>query len=180
MGALCLSVVPLWLLLWVKPQKVAKWFWPVIVIVLISWWSANTYRFHAFEQELYSFRKIISKIEPGQRLGRLMMENTHRLFSHPVLLHFPAWYQATGGGLTDMSFATTHPSMIRYPDSSLKRIDGDALWEPATFGRDRHGANRYDYFMVYASQFDGPVFWQRRRYRPVWSPEKVIGGCSKI
>ncbi len=158
---LAVFLVPMWVLLWDAPPKTARCFWPAVGLALILWSSANTYRFAVFEKDTKPFAKMVASIEPCQRVGGLMLNNTHPLFAHPVLLHLPAWYQALGGGLTDMSFAATHPSIIRYPDLERGRIDEVVLWEPHVFRREMHGADAYDYFLVCAHEFDPAVFFSQ-------------------
>ncbi|MEM6885722.1 MAG: hypothetical protein AAF571_11870 [Verrucomicrobiota bacterium] len=143
-------LVPLWVIIWDPPQELKRGFWLAVAAALACWWGANLYRFAVFERDTQSFRYVLAEMEPEYRTGGLMIDNTHRLFSHPVLLHFPVWYQANSEGISDMSFAMTHPSIMRYPERDGAYIDTDVLWYPHQLDQQKHQTVQYRYFLLYS------------------------------
>jgi hypothetical protein len=66
-------------------------------------------------------------------------------------VHFPAWYSALKGGVTDPSFAVTQIQPVVYrPDRKPNvRIQGFE-WFPQKFDWQYHGGRQYDYFVARA------------------------------
>ena len=83
-------------------------------------------------------------------MAGMMVCNASAGFANPVYLHFAAWYQAESRGISDISFAITHPSLIRYRDMKAPRIGEHIAWRPLAFAWDRDGGASYDYFIVCA------------------------------
>ncbi len=81
------------------------------------------------------------------------------LFVAPVYLHWPAWYQATRGGIVDFSFADFFPQIVRYkanaPPRITETVGNDLRW----FQWDVNGGANYDYFLVRSSEdIRAPLF----------------------
>ena len=87
-------------------------------------------------------------MDPGRRVAAMVVDNASPRFMLPVYLHFPAWYQATHGGVVDFNFAEFHPQMVRYRPGVGPRISETGVWYPTAFEWDRSGGDRYDYFVV--------------------------------
>ena len=147
---LAVFLVPLWLIMWDPPQRVRPAFLLAVPAVLMIWFSVNLNRFVSFSKESASFATVMHRAEPGKRMAGLMVCNSSSSFVNPVYLHFAAWYQAQSGGISDISFAITHPSLIRYRDMQAPRIGEYIAWRPLDFSWDRDGGPSYDYFLVCA------------------------------
>lgn len=147
---LAVFLVPLWLVIWDPPRK-AKVFPLVIASFAIgSWIAFNVSRFNEFSRLSNSFENVMESAEPGKRMAGLLVCNSVTVFANPVFLHFVAWYQAEKNGLADMSFATTHPSLVRYRDMDKARVRDHALWYPLELDWVADGGETYDYYLVCA------------------------------
>jgi hypothetical protein len=143
-----LFLVPLWLMVWDPPQGAGRRLdWAAIGIVLL--WSFTTIgRFAAFAGETASFRNVVAQVEPGRRVGSMVFENASPYFQLPIYMHFPAWYAATGRGIVDFNFADFISQLVRYRADAGKRMSDELGWYPTRFDWERHGGERYDYFIV--------------------------------
>jgi hypothetical protein len=155
-------LVPLWLMAWDAPRSRRRLEW-VAMSIVTYWILASSARFTAFARETESFDNVLAAMEPGRRIAGMVVDNGTPLFGLPVYLHFPAWYQATSGGVADFNFAEFHPQMVRYRAGAGPRISETGAWYPAAFEWDRNGGDRYDYFIV-KSSFDASdaIFKDRR------------------
>jgi hypothetical protein len=154
-----LFLVPLWLMLWDPPQgRERRLDWLAIGIVLL-WTFTTIGRFAAFASETTSFRSVLAHVEPNRRVGSMVFENASPYFELPIYMHFPAWYAATGRGIVDFNFADFISQLVRYRKDAGARMTDELGWYPTLFNWDRHGGERYDYFIV-KSRFDvsGPIF----------------------
>jgi hypothetical protein len=149
-----LFLVPLWLMLWDPPQpgRGRRLDWLAIGIVLL-WTFTTIGRFAAFAGETASFRGVLAHVEPGRRVGSMVFENASPYFELPLYMHFPAWYAATGNGIVDFNFADFISQLVRYRKDAGKRMTDELGWYPTLFDWNKHGGERYDYFIV-KSRFD--------------------------
>lgn len=147
---LAVFLVPLWLIMWEPPQRIRPIFFFAFLGTLGLWLSVNVHRFVAFAQESTGFSRVLQQAEPEKRMAGMMVCNASAGFANPVYLHFAAWYQAESRGISDISFAITHPSLIRYRDMKAPRIGERIAWRPLAFAWDRDGGASYDYFIVCA------------------------------
>jgi hypothetical protein len=147
---LAVFLVPLWLLIWDVPPKPSRVFGPIVLSVLAIWCGVNGERFASFGREARAFADVLANAQPGHRLAGMMVCNASRYFSNPVYLHFSAWYQAVDAGIADMSFATTHPSIVRYRDMHQMRYGERLAWLPTEFVWTRDAGETYDYYLVCA------------------------------
>lgn len=144
-----LFLVPLWLMVWDRPGASRRIEWLAIPIVVI-WVATSIGRFAAFARETESFTAVASALEPGRRVAGMVFDAGSPLFSVPVYLHFPAWYQATDAGVVDFSFAEFYSQMVRYRPTAGPRITESVAWYPTAFEWTANGGASYDYFLVKA------------------------------
>jgi hypothetical protein len=137
-------------MMWDPPQRIRPIFFIAFLGTLGLWLSVNVHRFVVFGQESAGFSKVLQQAEPEKRMAGMMVCNGSSGFANPVYLHFAAWYQAESRGISDISFAITHPSLIRYQDMKAPRIGERIAWHPLAFDWDRDGGSSYDYFIVCA------------------------------
>lgn len=156
-------LVPLWLLAWDPPAAgVRRPDWLVMPLILV-WMFLTTGRFAAFARESESFDRVLAEMEPGRRVAAMVYDKSSPLFSLPVYLHFPAWYQAKRGGIVDFSFADFYSQMARYQADAGPRINETVSWYPTAFDWDAHGGAKYDYFIIKANgDISNQVFKQKR------------------
>lgn len=147
---LAVFLIPLWLLAWDPPEKRSRGLGIAAIAAIGLWITVNTVRFESFARDTRGFETILQAMEPGHRAAGMPVCNASRYFSNPVYLHFVAWYQATSMGISDMSFAVTHPSMVRYRDMEKARLGERLAWAPVAFQWAADGGDRYDYFVVCA------------------------------
>jgi hypothetical protein len=140
-------LVPLWLMAWDASHLRRRLDWAAMSIVGY-WVLASSARFVTFARETESFSNVVAAMEPGRRVAAMVVDNASPRFALPVYLHFPAWYQATHGGVVDFNFAEFHPQMVRYRPGVGPRISETAAWYPTAFEWDRNGGDLYDYFVV--------------------------------
>ena len=159
---LAVFLIPLWLMLWDPPRKTHVLFGASTMLVVFAWLWANTDRFAGFAREASSFAAVLEEIEPGKRVGGMLLCNGAPGFRYPVVLHFHAWYQALSAGIADNSFAMTHPSLIRYRDFSKPRLDDDLAWQPQNFDWVRNGGDDYDFFIVCAAEDYSPILFREK------------------
>lgn len=149
---LAVFLVPLWLIMWDPPQR----FRPVVFFAFLGmigvWLAVNSSRFIGFARESASFSRVLDKAEPGKRMAGLMVCNSSPGFAYPVYLHFASWYQSEYRGIADRSFATAHPSLVRYRDVDAPRVAKRISWRPLAFRWNRDGGPSYDYFLVCAPE----------------------------
>jgi len=147
---LAVFLVPLWLVMWDPPQR----FRPVVFFgflgMLSVWLAVNSNRFIVFARDSAGFSRVLHEAEPGKRMAGIMVCNGSPGFAYPVYVHFASWYQAEYGGIADRSFATAHPSLVRYREVRARRVAKRISWQPLTFGWKRDGGASYDYFIVCA------------------------------
>lgn len=156
---LAVFLVPLWLIMWDPPQR----FRPVVFFAFLGmigvWLTVNGNRFIEFSRESATFSKVLRQAEPGKRMAGLMVCNGSPGFAYPVYLHFASWYQAEYRGIADRSFATAHPSLVRYRDVRARRVAKRISWQPLAFRWDRDGGPSYDYFIVCApADYSADIF----------------------
>lgn len=149
---LAVFVVPVWLALWEPPERVNRAFAPAVLVMLALWWSINTVRFRAFGRATEQFSAVLAEVPPGGHLAGMLFCNGSPYFSNPAYLHFHAWYQAVGGGITDNSFASVFPSPIRYKDISRPRVGDLLAWRPELFSWSHDGGDLYDYYLVCSAE----------------------------
>ena len=146
---LAVFLIPLWLVVWESPSKPSRYlFGTVTLVVLAAWLGVNTERFTGFGHDAQAFESVLAQASPGRRLAGMLVCNASRYFSNPVYLHFAAWYQAQSAGVADISFATTHPSVVRYSDMSAPRLSDRESWLPFEFSWSKDGGDTYDYYLV--------------------------------
>lgn len=159
---LAVFLIPLWLIMWEPPQRIRPIFFFACLGTLGLWMSVNVHRFVAFAHELTPFSRILQQAEPEKRMAGMMVCNGSVNFANPVYLHFAAWYQAESRGISDISFAITHPSLIRYQDMKAPRIGERIAWRPLAFSWDRDGGESYDYFIVCAKKDESARIFKDR------------------
>jgi hypothetical protein len=147
---LAVFITPLWLIAWERSPRPSRALAGVAIITLAVWSGITITRFAIFGETTSSFDSVLKAAEPGKRLASMPVCNANPEFSNPVLLHFGAWYQALSGGITDMSFAITHPSIVRYRDQQRPRLGEFLAWNPLEFVWARDGGDTYDYYFVCA------------------------------
>jgi hypothetical protein len=156
-------LVPLWLMSWEVPRSTRRFDWLTMTVV-VFWVVTNSSRFVAFARETESFRNVVAVMESGRRTAGMVFDNSSPRFALPVYLHFPAWYQATRGGVVDFNFAEFYPQIVRYRSDAGPRISETVAWYPTEFQWDANGGDRYDYFLIKASvDVSNHVFKDRRR-----------------
>lgn len=141
-------LVPLWLMAWDPPTRVARrvdWAAPVIVLL---WSFTNIGRFAAFARETETFREVLAAAEPGRTVASMVYDRSSPFFAGPVYLHFPLWYQATQRGIVDFNFGDFYSMMVRYKSSAGPRMTDLLGWYPTEFSWEANGGARYDYFVV--------------------------------
>ncbi len=148
---LAVFLVPLWLIVWDPPKRESHaWFAACVLLTLAAWGFFNFSRFLDFAEESSGYSQVLSRAEPGRRMAGMLFCKRSASFRYPVYLHFHAWYQAKSAGISDNSFAMTHPSMVRYRDLAAPRVGDRLAWAPAAFEWSQHGGPSYDYFLVCA------------------------------
>lgn len=156
-------LVPLWLMAWDAPAAgTRRPDWLVMPLVLF-WMFMNTGRFAAFARETEAFDRVLAEMQPGRRVASMVYDKRSPLFALPVYMHFPAWYQAKHAGIVDFNFADFYSQMVRYKADAGPRIDETTTWYPDAFEWDRHGGERYDYFIVKANADISPQIFKHKR-----------------
>lgn len=156
-----LFLVPLWLMIWDPPgvrRGVERW----AILVVVLWVVTSIGRFAAFARETQSFANIMATIEPARRTAGMVLGAGSPLFSLPVYLHFPAWYQATHAGVVDFNFAEFYSQMVRYRSSVGPRVTESVAWYPEAFEWEANGGASYDYFLVKAGFDAAPGIFKDR------------------
>lgn len=98
--------------------------------------------FFSFNEENKDFSKLLSYMEMNKRVLSLPLNNRARSVSGPVMLHFPLWYQATHGGLTEYNFGI----LIRYKKGHVPKAGHLFVWNPKSFNKDIF--EEYDYYVI--------------------------------
>ena len=120
------------------------------IFLLLAWMVIATSLTLRYDAEAKGFNRIMSAMEPNQRVLSLMFVQHTKQFPAPVFVHFPAWYSATKQGVVDMNFAVFPVALVRYkpmlpsPDSTVSE------WHPETFRWDQWRGDLYRYFIVHA------------------------------
>lgn len=156
-------LVPLWLLMWDAPKAGTRrpdW---LVMPVIVLWMALNSGRLAAFANEAESFDRILERMEPGHRVAGMAYQMRSALFSAPVYMHFPSWYQAKRGGIVDYNFADNYSMMARYKANAGPRIDEVVSWYPSMFDWDKHGGANYHYFLVKANEDLSAVIFKKKR-----------------
>ena len=132
--ALPCSWSPLWLIMRKPPQRSDQ------SSSSHSWerWASGCrstsialWRLH---QESTGFSRVLQQAEPEKRMAGMMVCNSSDGFANPVYLHFAAWYQAQSRGISDRSFAITHPNSDSLPGHEGRRGSGERIaWHPLAF-----------------------------------------------
>ncbi len=152
-------LVPLWLMIWDAPKKDSTRFELLVMAAVIAWILANTARFASFARETESFDAVMANMAPGETAAMMIVDKRSQFFTTPVYLHFPAWYQASKGGIVDFNFADFHPQIVRYKNSRGPRLGEALAWAPWQFEWDRDGGRSYRYFVVKApSDYSATLF----------------------
>jgi hypothetical protein len=149
---LAVFIAPLWLMAWDRAPQPSRRLAGIALVTLAVWSGITLTRFAILGEVRSTFDTVLKTIEPGKRLASLPLDNATPAFANPVLLHYGAWYQALYGGITDMSFATTHPSIVRYRDQQRPRVGERVAANPLSFEWTRDGGDTYDYYLVCASE----------------------------
>ena len=157
---LAIFIIPLWLMVWEPPRRPSRVLPVAIVAVIAVWLGVNGQRFINFAKESESFATVMHQAEGGKRMAGMLFCNASEFFVNPVYLHFTAWYQAESRGISDMSFATMHPSLVRYRDMQAPRVVEQLAWQPVAFQWDRDGGPSYDYFIVCAGGDAGQLIFK--------------------
>jgi hypothetical protein len=155
-----LFLVPLWLLIWDASAAPRRKIELLTVPIVVLWVIASIGRFAAFARETETFSAVLAALEPGRRVAGMVVDAGSPLFALPVYLHFPAWYQAVGGGIVDFNFAEFYSQMVRYRPSAGPRIAEQVAWYPLAFEWELHGGANYDYFLVKSSFDAGPLIFK--------------------
>jgi hypothetical protein len=145
-------IVPLWGLLWdAKNAHKSRWQW-LLLITIAVWLGHNMFRADQFRQESAPFQEIVNAMEEDKRVLSLVDAPFSRVYSWPVYLHFPAWYQATQKGKVDFSFAMFFPEILRYKQNEQPSLPIRFAWSPRTLDWQTHRAFDYDYYVVKSSE----------------------------
>ena len=118
------------------------------VVVAISMLGWATIRAAVFNAETRAYSNVMAAAQPGRRVLMLTMDSSSRASDAPLLLHFPAWYQAEHGGLAEFSFARFDVTPLSYRDPEASRIGIGFEWRPNTFNWAAHKGELYDYIVV--------------------------------
>jgi hypothetical protein len=98
-----------------------------------------------FEEEARDFRALLAQAPAGGLALSLVFDRASpALDSRDVYLHFPAWYQARGGGFVEFNFAFFLPGIVRYRRGAEPALPAAVDISPERFEGERHGAARYD------------------------------------
>jgi len=155
-------LVPLWLMAWDSPRERRRLDW-LAMIVVAFWVVTSGSRFVTFARETESFRTVLAAMEPKHRAAAMVFDNTSPRFVLPVYLHFPAWYQATAGGVVDFNFAEFYSQMVRYRPDAGPRISETVAWYATEFDWAANGGDRYDYFLIKANVDVADAVFKERR-----------------
>ena len=143
-------LVPLWLMAWEAPRERRRLDW-VAMAVVTFWAVTSSSRFVTFARESESFVDVLESMEPGQRAAAMVFDNASPRFALPVYLHFPAWYQATKGGVVDFNFGDFYSQMVRYRPNTGARINETVAWYAPAFDWAANGGDGYGYFLIKAN-----------------------------
>jgi hypothetical protein len=155
-------LVPLWLMAWDPPHN-RRPLDGLAMAVVAFWAVTSSSRFVTFARETESFDRVLAAMEPGRPAAGMVFDNASPRFSLPVYLHFPAWYQATKGGVVDFNFAEFYSQMVRYRPNAGPRITETTTWYAAAFDWDSNGGDRYAYFLIKANFDVADVVFKERR-----------------
>lgn len=130
-------------------------------LVALAWTAAVSVQALAFRDESRGFETVLHAAAPGQRTLGLSFQWQSRHSIAPSFLHFPSWYTAERGGLTDPSFAVSYAPLVRYRETSIPRAGILGFeWQPEKFDWMRYSGGDYRYFLARAFEDPGP-FLQR-------------------
>ena len=160
-------------------RRLAPW----LAFAWIAFMSAHALRFNG---ETAGFETLLSRMEPGKRAVSLIFDRDDGRAIAPTLLHFPAWYSATGKGVVDPSFAENYAQPVNYAPGLAPKIKFQGFaWNPHWFNWQRHDGGKYDYFVVRAPVDPGPrlfgtapcpVFLAAHQER--WWLYRKVPGCQ--
>lgn len=131
-----------------------KWRWRFLAMALaIAWLLVMTVRWSRFEAESADFRRVLATMEPEKRAYSLVLDRWSEVErSQPVYLHFPLWYQVSGGCLTEPNFAWSYPIVLRYPPGGGPGLPVGIELAPVQFGLQNRLDRRWDYVLTRAIQ----------------------------
>jgi hypothetical protein len=121
-----------------------------LLVISLGWTALLAQRMRVFEREAHGFATVLAQMEPGNRALALSCIWNASGFEGAVFLHFPAWYSALKGGITDVSFAEGNVNLVNYrPDAMPAVRFSDFEWHPWDFRWAKHEGWRYRYFVVH-------------------------------
>jgi hypothetical protein len=118
---------------------------PMIAFGWIVFMSFNAVK---FAEESADFESILSKMEPNKRAVSLVFSRDDGRYIAPTFLHFPAWYAALNGGITNPSFAQFSGMPLIYRTTYRASVGSGFEWGPHNFDWQIHEGYRYDYFVA--------------------------------
>ena len=117
----------------------------------VGWLGVALVNAIGFQLESRDFRAVLGEMEPNRKVLSLVFEPRSDHAPLPVYVHFPSWYQVKGAGFVDFSFAAYFPEIVRFIPEKSPAVGIGFEWAPHTFNWQRHHGDRYDYFMVRAT-----------------------------
>jgi len=141
---------------------------PLLLVAATACFAAGTAvrQVRAFDQEVGSFDRVLSHVQPGQRLLGLIYAQGSRFAKFAPFLHFGSYYRARHGGVAEYSFARLPQSPLRYrPESAPPPKPAYGEWLPSSFVNSREGPY-YDYVLVRGTVDP----FARNPAGPVWRP----------
>lgn len=117
----------------------------IIVGAMLAWHSL---RATVFDDQTQGYAEVMQHAKPEGRLLSLMIDRRSLAYASPSFLHFPGWYQAEHGGLSEFSFSRFYVTPLKFRDAQATSIEQGFAWNPQAFDWRAHHGDRYDYVLV--------------------------------
>lgn len=114
----------------------------------------------SFRDNDEQFKEILSAMEPDKRVMMMVFNGDSAMSFSPAYSHFAKYYQSEKMGEVLPSFAHDHNAdnvPVRYRHRFWQ---APSVWNPSEFNWQRHGGDRYDYFLVRAEHTRNGLFQQ--------------------
>jgi len=126
----------------------------------VAWLVSTQLSYQSFARESADFDMVLNQMDPHKRVLGMVFENKSEYRPGPVYIHFPCWYQANRGGVTQVSFAKFFSVVARFKPGADARVKIGFEWAPQIFEWERHGGEEFDYFLVRSDEDVSPIVFR--------------------
>jgi hypothetical protein len=114
----------------------------------VLWVTVMAMRMVAFDQEQQDLRRILQRMSPGKRLLAVVEDRrSPALGGAYAYSHVASWYQAQTGGLTEFSFSSFYPMLVRFRRSYTPALS-EEFFEAPVLDWQRNRVAEFNYILV--------------------------------